>query len=100
MWDEHTDAPYEGPPYYFLNVLQWINGWDADRTDISAMYGKDGYMVAETLQSGTPVVNKDAVGDAVIWRDSRTRDLVIADPVKEVLETFDTASVWYRDLEI
>lgn len=85
VWNETTQGPLPGGPYYLTNLLTRLDSWDKQKSKFYHMKRGDGspYVEVGTTQR---FIRSDLRAEFPIWRDKVTSDVICTERFREVAE--------------
>ncbi|VVT00585.1 conserved hypothetical protein [Roseovarius sp. EC-HK134] len=85
VWNETTQGPLPGGPYYLTNLLARQDSWDKEKTKFYDFKRGDGSKYTEAAQTQR-FISGELVAEFPIWRDKVTSNVICTERFREVAE--------------
>lgn len=96
IWDDVFQREIDARSYFFVNIINYVDGWDHELSDIRTITRKDGSSYS-TLR-GMGVVNHQTAKDAHLWRDKYTKDVICSEEFKLCMEDLCVSNVQFYEI--
>jgi len=83
VWNETSQEPLPGGPYFLTNLLARTDSWDKEKTKFYEFRRGDGSKYVEAAQTQR-FIKEELTAEFPIWRDEVTSNVICTERFKEV----------------